>query len=146
MNTLQYKHTTWMLGALLIITLIWHYQSLAALKESNTKEEVSTTQNITPPPGTHIMPDGSVMSNHTSTPSMTDMMHDMNASLRGKTGDELDKTFLAEMIVHHQGAVDMAKMILNSKHPELVKLGNDIITAQEKEIEMMKQWQIEWFK
>lgn len=136
-----------MLAALLIIILVWHYQTIATVKEHTPAPEVTTTQNTTPAPGTHIMPDGTVMSNdHAASPSMSDMMHDMNASLRGKTGDELDKTFLAEMIVHHQGAVDMAEFILDSKHPELAKLGRDIITAQKKEIEMMKRWQTEWFK
>lgn len=147
MNNIQYKHVTWMLAALLIIILVWHYQSIAAVKESTPTPEVSTTvsQN-TSTSETHVMPDGTVMSNHTPAPSMDQMMHDMNASLRGKTGDELDKAFLSEMIVHHQGAVDMAEMVSSSKHPELVKLGQDIIIAQKREIEMMKQWQKEWFK
>lgn len=147
MKNIQYKHVTWMLAALVIIILGWHYQSISTLKESTPNSEISNNHSTTPSTNTHIMPDGTVMSNdHTATPSMSDMMHDMNASLRGKTGDELDKAFLAEMIVHHQGAVEMAEMILDSKHPELAKLGQDIITAQKKEIEMMKKWQIEWFK
>ena len=66
--------------------------------------------------------------------------------LEGKTGDELDKAFLAEMIVHHEGAVQMAQTLLKgTKRPELIKLGNDIITAQTGEIQMMKQWQRDWF-
>ena len=50
------------------------------------------------------------------------------------------------MIVHHEGAVDMAEMLLQkTKRPELVKLGNDIINAQTSEIEMMKEWRQVWF-
>ncbi|MFM2383712.1 MAG: hypothetical protein RIQ72_284, partial [Candidatus Parcubacteria bacterium] len=67
--------------------------------------------------------------------------------LEGKTGLEFDQAFLSEMIIHHQGAVDMAKQVLaTSKRPELMKLANEIIAAQTKEIEMMKKWQTEWVK
>lgn len=96
------------------------------------------------PNGAHRMPDGTIMSNSAD---MTTMMHDMNAALEGKTGDAFDKEFLVQMVVHHQGAVDMAKKVLAvSKRPELIKLANDIISAQTKEIQMMNTWKSEWFK
>ncbi len=79
--------------------------------------------------------------------NMRGMMMDMNAGLMGKTGDEFDKAFIDEMVMHHQGAVDMAKQVLaTSKRPELIKLANDIITAQTKEIQMMDTWKAAWFK
>jgi len=74
-------------------------------------------------------------------------MESMTMSLNGKTGDEFDKAFLSEMIVHHQGAVEMAKQALvSSKRPELLILANDIINAQNNEINMMQNWQNTWFK
>ncbi len=89
----------------------------------------------------HKMPNGKMMQN-----SMENMMHDMNAGLRGKTGDDFDKAFLSEMTVHHEGAVDLAKLLIStSKRPELIKLANDIISAQTKEIEMMSAWSSVWF-
>ena len=95
-------------------------------------------------PGMHRMPDGSWMNNDGT---MASMMHTMNAGLEGKTGDAFDREFLDEMIVHHEGAVDMAKLVLQtSKRPELIKLANDIIAAQTKEIQMMKDWRAAWFK
>lgn len=79
--------------------------------------------------------------------SMHDMMSMMSASLEGKTGDEFDKAFLAEMIIHHQGAVNMAEKALeNAGHQELKDLSQAIISAQNSEIEQMKKWQTEWFK
>jgi uncharacterized protein (DUF305 family) len=49
------------------------------------------------------------------------------------------------MTEHHQGAINMAKKSpKNAKHDEIKKLSSEIITAQEKEIEQMKQWQNEW--
>lgn len=72
-------------------------------------------------------------------------MNDMTKQLEGKTGDEFDKAFIAMMIVHHQGAIDMAKMVeANAKHAELKKLGTDILSAQSKEIDMMQTWQTDW--
>lgn len=73
-------------------------------------------------------------------------MNGMTMGLEGKTGDELDKAFLSEMIVHHEGAVEMAQTLLKgTKRPELIKLGNDIITAQTGEIQMMEDWRTLWF-
>jgi uncharacterized protein (DUF305 family) len=96
------------------------------------------------PYGSHRMPDGMMMSN---SGDMSSMMHDMNAALVGKTGDAFDKEFLIQMVVHHEGAVDMAKKVLEvSKRPELIKLANDIISAQTKEIQMMNTWKTTWFK
>lgn len=92
---------------------------------------------------THQMPDGTEMTN---SGDMSSMMGDMMKGLGGKTGDDFDRAFLSEMIVHHQGAVDMAQAVLqNSKRPELLNLAREIITAQTKEIEMMKNWQASWF-
>lgn len=73
-------------------------------------------------------------------------MQGMTMGLSGKTGDALDLAFLEGMIIHHEGAVEMAQTLLRgTKRPELIKLGNDIITAQNGEIQMMKDWRKAWF-
>lgn len=96
--------------------------------------------------GYHVMPDGTLMSND-GLVSMQHSMDSMTQALQGKTGDEFDREFLIQMIVHHEGAVDMAEQVLTaSNRPELVQLANDIITAQTKEIKMMQDWQQAWFK
>src|SRR4051812_4477276 len=62
---------------------------------------------------------------------MLGMMIDMTTGLQGRTGDDFDVNFLNEMIVHHQGAVEMANLALkNAKHPEIIELSNKIIEAQ----------------
>lgn len=72
-------------------------------------------------------------------------MNEMSEQLRGKLGDEFDKAFIAQMIVHHQGAIDMANLAKQSaKHDEIKKMADDIISAQSREIEQMKQWQKDW--
>lgn len=72
-------------------------------------------------------------------------MHGMVDALEEKSGDEFDKAFIGMMIVHHRGAIDMAKNAkAQAKHEELRKLADDIITAQTKEIEMMRKWLKDW--
>jgi uncharacterized protein (DUF305 family) len=94
----------------------------------------------------HKMSDGSMVESNPHM-DMGSTMQGMMTGLNGKTGDAFDKEFLAQMIVHHQGAVEMAQAVLKtSKRPELLKLAKDIITAQTKEIGMMQSWQKEWFK
>jgi uncharacterized protein (DUF305 family) len=72
-------------------------------------------------------------------------MNSMVNDLKGKAGDEFDKAFISGMIEHHQGAIDMATMAKqNAKHDEIKTMADDIISAQAKEIDMMKQWQAQW--
>jgi len=53
-----------------------------------------------------------------------------------------DRDFIQGMIPHHQGAVDMAKIVLAfGKDPEVRKLAESIVKAQEEEIALMKSWQ-----
>ena len=46
--------------------------------------------------------------------TMQSSMDGMMSNLQGKTGDEFDKAFLNEMIMHHEGAVVMAKSSLQN--------------------------------
>jgi uncharacterized protein (DUF305 family) len=56
-----------------------------------------------------------------------------------EAADPFDPTFLEMMIPHHEGAVTMAKAELaQGADPELKGLAQDIIEAQEREIEEMR--------
>ncbi|HEX8182591.1 MAG TPA: DUF305 domain-containing protein [Candidatus Saccharimonadales bacterium] len=70
----------------------------------------------------------------------------MSASnLTTKSRDDFDAAFMSEMITHHEGAVEMAKMsAANAKHDEIKQLSKEIISAQQKEIRQLKQWQKDW--
>lgn len=52
-----------------------------------------------------------------------------------------DVDFVRGMVPHHQGAIDMAKIELAfGKDPEIRKLAEGIIKAQEDEIALMNAW------
>lgn len=94
--------------------------------------------------GSHMMPNGMMMNN--TEMGMGNAMDDMMYGLSGLTGDAFDKAFLSEMIMHHEGAVAMAEAALkDAKHQELKTMGNEIISAQTREINQMKAWQKAWY-
>ncbi|THV23294.1 DUF305 domain-containing protein [Peteryoungia ipomoeae] len=65
------------------------------------------------------------------------MHKDMDIELTGNA----DVDFVRGMIPHHQGAIDMAKIVLeHGKDLEIRKLAEEVIAAQEGEIAMMKEW------
>lgn len=77
--------------------------------------------------------------------STTDHNAQATAKLKDLKGDDFDKAFIEEMIMHHQGAIDMAKLAgTNANHAEIKQLGQDIMSAQSNEIDMMQNWQAEW--
>lgn len=81
---------------------------------------------------------------NTSTSSEMSMSQ-MTDELGKKKGDDYDRAFIAYMIEHHKAAVDMAKLSADrANHQEIKDLSLAIITAQEKEIADMKQWQSDW--
>lgn len=52
-----------------------------------------------------------------------------------------DVDFIKGMIPHHKGAVEMAQIVLeHGKDPEVRKLAEEIIAAQESEIKWMEEW------
>jgi uncharacterized protein (DUF305 family) len=57
-----------------------------------------------------------------------------------------EKQFLEDMTLHHEAAVLMANQVLTlqSIHPEIKKLANDIIRTQTTEIKIMKDWITKW--
>lgn len=76
---------------------------------------------------------------------MMDNMAVMSVELEGKTGDEFDKTFIEQMIVHHQSAINMAAPgESNAQHQALKDLTKAVVSAQTKEIQQMEQWQKDW--
>jgi uncharacterized protein (DUF305 family) len=60
--------------------------------------------------------------------------------------EPFDKAFIDAMIPHHQSAIVMAKVALEeSENPEIKELAQNIVSAQQSEIEQMRQWREEWY-
>jgi uncharacterized protein (DUF305 family) len=77
-------------------------------------------------------------SGHMSMPGMVDPA--TMDRLRSLNGKEFDTLWLESMISHHQGAVEMAKAeIANGDNAEAKQLAERIVTAQQAEIDQMKQ-------
>lgn len=91
--------------------------------------------------------------NHNSMPANAGTEDHGNMNHSGMKSDPnaaaapYDLQFIDTMISHHQGAIDMAKMIDGKTgNPELKKFGAQIVADQEKEIAQMKDWREKWFK
>ena len=65
----------------------------------------------------------------------------MHRDMAVPAGAKPDVAFAQAMIAHHQGAIDMARVILGfGSDPEIRKLAQEVITAQQGEITFLQQW------
>lgn len=65
----------------------------------------------------------------------------MHADMAVELTGDADVDFIRSMIPHHQGAVEMAKIVLKyGTDPEVKALAEAVIAAQDAEIEWMEKW------
>jgi hypothetical protein len=70
-----------------------------------------------------------------SVSAMTKMMIDMGIRPSG----DVDTDFVAMMVPHHQGAIDMALAVLrHGRNPQIRRLAQEIIVTQQQEIAVMR--------
>ena len=91
------------------------------------------------PPGRGMPSDGSRVRElnylKANEKAMTKMMQDMHIRPSG----DVDRDFVAQMIAHHQGAIDMASALLQTGANETLKrLAQEIIVTQQDEIAAMR--------
>lgn len=134
--------------AVLVIGAVAYSFSSNTTKDTSMGMGMNMDNQDEVPAGMHRMPDGSLMGNPTSPTAANDsgmrMMGGMDHSAMMVKGE---REFLEGMIPHHQEAVDTAKEVVarGGSTPEIKKLAEDIIVAQEKEIAMMKGWYQSWY-
>ena len=76
---------------------------------------------------------------------MDESMNKMMNDLQNVEGGNFDREFTERMIDHHRGAIDMAELALDkSSRKEIKDLSEEIISAQNEEINMMENWMKDW--
>ncbi len=83
-------------------------------------------------------------------PGMGGMGHTMDmqadVDVLKNAAEPFDLAFIDAMIPHHQSAIDAARKVLETGvHPEMKELAQQIIDAQQSEIDQMKSWRQSWY-
>jgi uncharacterized protein (DUF305 family) len=130
-KTMKFRSTLLALtlgGALTVLSL-----GLAACSPSESSAQSGVSQ------------EGVSQESETAMEGMSHGGHAMNMDL-GPADENFDLRFIDAMIVHHQGAVEMAQTALEqSERDEIKQLSEDIIAAQEQEIQQMQEWRQAWY-
>lgn len=76
---------------------------------------------------------------HGGMDGMAGMTEEDMQALEDASGPEAGDLFLEQMIVHHEGAIEMAEDVLDDgEHPGVRELAENIIASQTAEIELMR--------
>lgn len=90
-------------------------------------------------PAAHSAPAGAVPAN--SNEANKQAMEKMHMAMMVEPTGDADVDFVRGMIPHHQGAIDMARIQLEfGDDPDLHRMAEEIIKAQESEIATMQDW------
>lgn len=108
----------------------------AGLAIAQSQLNTDTTMQGHDMPG-HSMP----ASDNPSTQAYIEANNRMHADMTVDFTGDADIDFMRGMIPHHQGAIDMAKVVLeHGNDPEIRQLAEEVIAAQEAEIQTMRDW------
>ena len=118
---------------------------LTACSTTASQNQVQAPTPTATDAGDKQMNHGSGMNHNNGMNHSSGMNHNMSMDL-GPADANFDLRFIDAMTPHHQGATEMAKQAQQkSKRPEIKKLADNIIKAQNQEIAQMKQWRQAWY-
>ena len=88
------------------------------------------------------MPEMGGMGGHGGHGGMDGMLTDDQLDeLRAASGDEAVTLFFEQMVLHHEGAIDMAREVIDDgQHADVRELAEGMIAAQQAEIDLMTEW------
>lgn len=116
---------------------------LVEAKNGNCKTNFSLTTNALASGVAHDVAcdsDSGSSSSNKPLETTTSMSHDMSVELKD------DKTFIENMIPHHQEAIDISLTLLKkTKDTDLIAFANNVVTDQNNEISEMKSWYKQWY-
>lgn len=93
--------------------------------------------------GSELVPDEMAHEALGLTPAEAGIDH-MDSAATLESAEPFERAFVDEMVPHDQGAVRMAQAVLpQTDDPELRRLAEDIVTAQEREIDEMNRYRTE---
>lgn len=80
--------------------------------------------------------------NNTEVVEVTETSNSKFATL---TGEAFDEAYIADMLAHHEGAINMSEMVgAATERQALIKLAQSIMETQSQEYMQMLTWQKEW--
>jgi uncharacterized protein (DUF305 family) len=90
------------------------------------------------------MMDAAMMGSGMAGPGM--MGSGMGPGMMGGLAEvDSEAEYLAEMIAHHQEAIEAAGELARSDRPEMRAFGEDIVRSQSAQVEQMTEWLAEWY-
>ncbi|GAB2453673.1 hypothetical protein GCM10027062_37830 [Nocardioides hungaricus] len=88
---------------------------------------------------------GMMTSGSGSTPGWWDDSWGSMMGMMGRAGVASKPEYLAEMVAHHQEAVDAAGELARSDRPEMRAFGEAIVQTQSAQIQQMQAWLRDWY-
>ena len=131
----------------IILTVVLSFAAIAfaacgqTAHNGNSMNHNSMMMNSNSPMNMNGMNHNSMPMNSNMPMNNSQMKSDANAA-----SAPYDLQFIDTMTMHHQGAVEMAKIVDGrTQNADLKKFAAQIITDQNKEIAQMKDWREKWF-
>jgi len=124
-----------------------------ALENAEHEEITQLSRNIISTQQAEIRELKSIKQEEFGTPQVPMKMSQEQMQMMGMTDpqglankDPFDKAFIDAMIPHHQSAIEMARVASGKSNiPEIKELAQNIVSAQQREIEQMELWREDWY-